>query len=174
MKRLNGKLAVVTGGNSGIGLATAKRFQEEGAKVAISGRNKETLDEAAKMTGNGVLAIQADVAKLADLDKLYAEVSGKPGKIDVLFVNAGVARNVPPAETSESTFDEQFDINIKGAYFTIQKALPLLNDGASIILNTSVVDNRGTPAPVLMQLPRQHCGPLLRPRRPNSLDAAFA
>ena len=143
-KRLKGKAAVVTGGNSGIGLATAKRLQEEGARVAISGRNKETLDEAAKMLGSGVVAIQADVAKLADLDRLYTEVSKKLGKIDVLFVNAGIAKNVPLAETSEGV-DEQFDINIKGAYFTIQKALPLLSDGASIILNTSIVDNRGTP-----------------------------
>lgn len=145
MKRLEGKVAVVTGGNSGIGLATARRFQLEGARVAISGRNKKTLDEAVKTIGNGVLAIQADVAKLADLDKLYTEISKKMGKIDVLFVNAGIAKNVPLAETPESVFDEQFDINIKGAYFTIQKAVPLLNDGASIILNTSVVDNRGTP-----------------------------
>jgi NAD(P)-dependent dehydrogenase (short-subunit alcohol dehydrogenase family) len=145
LKRLDGKVAVVTGGNSGIGLATAKRLQQEGAKVAISGRSKKTLDEAVKTIGNGVLAIQADVAKLADLDRLYTEVSKKMGKIDVLFVNAGIAKNLPLAETPESTFDEQFDINIKGAYFTIQKALPLLNDGASIILNTSVVDNRGTP-----------------------------
>lgn len=145
MKRLEGKVAVVTGGNSGIGLATARRFQLEGARVAISGRNKKTLDEAVKAIGNGVLAIQADVAKLADLDKLYTGISKKMGKIDVLFVNAGIAKNVPLAETPESVFDEQFDINIKGAYFTIQKAVPLLNDGASIILNTSVVDNRGTP-----------------------------
>jgi NAD(P)-dependent dehydrogenase (short-subunit alcohol dehydrogenase family) len=144
MARLEGKAAVVTGGNSGIGLATAKRFQEEGAKVAISGRSRETLDEAVRTIGNGVLAVQADVAKLADIDKLYAEVSQKLGKIDVLFVNAGVAKFASLAETSESTYDEQFDINIKGAYFTIQKALPLLNDGASIILNTSVADRQGT------------------------------
>jgi NAD(P)-dependent dehydrogenase (short-subunit alcohol dehydrogenase family) len=144
MARLEGKVAVVTGGNSGIGLATAKRFQEEGAKVAISGRSRETLDEAVRTIGNGVLAVQADVAKLADIDKLYAEVSQKLGKIDVLFVNAGVAKFASLAETSESTYDEQFDINIKGAYFTIQKALPLLNDGASIILNTSVADRQGT------------------------------
>lgn len=142
-KRLEGKVALVTGGNSGVGLATAKRFQEEGASVAISGRSKKTLDEAVESIGNGVLAIQADVAKLADLDKLYAEVSKKLGKIDVLFVNAGVVRFTPLGETSESTYDEQFDINIKGAYFTIQKALPLLNDGASIILNTSVADSKG-------------------------------
>jgi NAD(P)-dependent dehydrogenase (short-subunit alcohol dehydrogenase family) len=143
MKRLEGKVAVVTGGNSGIGLATAKRFQQEGARVAISGRSKKTLDEAVKMIGNGALAIQADVAKLAELDQLYAEVSQKLGKIDVLFVNAGVAKIASLAETSESMYDEQFDINIKGAYFTIQKALPLLNDGASIILNTSVADRKG-------------------------------
>jgi NAD(P)-dependent dehydrogenase (short-subunit alcohol dehydrogenase family) len=143
MKRLEGKVAVVTGGNSGIGLATAKRLQEEGARVAISGRSRKTLDEAVTAIGNGVLAIQADVSKLGDLDKLYAEVSQRLGKIDVLFVNAGVAKFATLAETSESTYDEQFDINIKGAYFTIQKALPLLNDGASIILNTSVADQKG-------------------------------
>jgi NAD(P)-dependent dehydrogenase (short-subunit alcohol dehydrogenase family) len=146
MKRLEGKVAVVTGGNSGIGLATAKRLQEEGAKVAISGRSKKTLEEAVKAIGNGVVAVQSDVAKLEDVDKLYAEVSRKLGKIDVLFVNAGVAKFAPLAETSESLYDEQFDINVKGAYFTIQKALPLLNDGASIILNTSVAGSTGNPA----------------------------
>jgi NAD(P)-dependent dehydrogenase (short-subunit alcohol dehydrogenase family) len=145
MKRLEGKVALVTGGNSGIGLATAKRFQEEGAKVAISGRSKKTLDEAVKIIGNGLVAVQSDVAKLPDLDKLFSEVSRKLGKIDVLFVNAGVAKFAPLAETSESLFDENFDINIKGAYFTIQKALPFLNDGASIILNTSVAGSTGTP-----------------------------
>ena len=145
MKRLEGKVAVVTGGNSGIGLATAKRLQEEGARVAISGRSRKTLDEAVKTIGNGVVAVQADVANLADVDKLYAEVSRKLGKIDVLFVNAGVAKFAPLAETSESLYDEQFDINIKGAYFTIQKALPFLNDGASIILNTSVAASTGNP-----------------------------
>jgi NAD(P)-dependent dehydrogenase (short-subunit alcohol dehydrogenase family) len=143
VKRLEGKVAVVTGGNSGIGLATAKRLQEEGARVAFSGRNKETLEEAVRTIGNGVVAVQADVAKLADVDKLYAEVSQKLGKIDVLFVNAGVAKFAPLSETSEDVYDQQFDINIKGAYFTIQKALPLLNDGASIILNTSVADSKG-------------------------------
>ena len=143
MKRLEGKVAVVTGGNSGIGLATAKRLQEEGARVAISGRSKKTLDEAVKTIGNGVVAVQSDVAKLTDLDKLFAEVSRKLGKIDVLFVNAGVAKFPSLAETSESVYDELFDINMKGAYFTIQKALPFLNDGASIILNTSVAGSKG-------------------------------
>jgi NAD(P)-dependent dehydrogenase (short-subunit alcohol dehydrogenase family) len=143
MKRLEGKVAVVTGGNSGIGLATAKRLQEEGAKVAIAGRSRKTLDDAVRSIGNGVVAVQADVAKLTDVDKLYAEVSKKLGKIDVLFVNAGVAKFAPLSETSEDGYDEVFNINIKGAYFTIQKALPFLNDGASIILNTSVVDSKG-------------------------------
>src|ERR1700739_2594991 len=145
MKRLEGKVAVVTGGNSGIGLATAKRLQEEGARVAISGRSKKTLDEAVRTIGNGVVAVKSDVAKLPDIDKLYAEVSRKLGKIDVLFVNAGVAKFAPLAETPESLFDENFDINIKGAYFTIQKALPFLKDGASIILNTSVAGRTGNP-----------------------------
>jgi len=145
MKRLEGKVAVVTGGNSGIGLAAAKRLQEEGAKVAISGRSKKTLDEAVKTLGNSVVAVQSDVAKLSDVDKLYVEVSRRLGKIDVLFVNAGVAKFTPIAETSESMYNEMFDINIKGAYFTIQKALPLLNDGASIILNTSVAGSTGNP-----------------------------
>jgi NAD(P)-dependent dehydrogenase (short-subunit alcohol dehydrogenase family) len=145
MKRLEGKTAVVTGGNSGIGLATAKRFLEEGARVAISGRNQKTLDEAVKTLGNGVLAVQADTAKLSETEKFLATVAQKFGKIDVLFINAGVAKFAPLAETSEGLFDEQFDINIKGAYFTIQKALPHLSDGASIILNTSVADKTGTP-----------------------------
>jgi NAD(P)-dependent dehydrogenase (short-subunit alcohol dehydrogenase family) len=146
MGRLEGKVAIVTGGNSGIGLATAKRLQEEGAKVVISGRSKKTLDEAVRTIGNGVLAIQADVSQLDELDKLYGEVSKKLGKVDVLFVNAGVAKFAPLADTSESTYDEQFGTNVKGAYFTIQKALPLLNDGASIILNTSVAGSKGNEA----------------------------
>jgi NAD(P)-dependent dehydrogenase (short-subunit alcohol dehydrogenase family) len=146
MARLTGKVAVVTGGNSGIGLASAKRLREEGARVAISGRNRKTLDEAVKIIGDGVLAVQADVAKLPDVDRFFAEVSKQFGKIDVLFVNAGIAKFAPLADTSESVFDEQFDINAKGAYFSVQKALPLLNDGASIILNTSTASIKGVPA----------------------------
>ncbi|MGB7461347.1 MAG: glucose 1-dehydrogenase, partial [Candidatus Acidiferrum sp.] len=145
MKRLEGKTAVVTGGNSGIGLATAKRFLDEGARVAISGRNQKTLDEAVKTLGDGVLAVRADTAKLGETEKFLTKVVQKFGKIDVLFVNAGVAKFAPLTETPESLFDEQFDINIKGAYFTIQKAVPHLNDGASIILNTSVAGTTGTP-----------------------------
>lgn len=143
MKRLEGKVAVVTGGNSGIGLAAAKRLQEEGARVAISGRDAQKLDAAVKAIGNGILALQSDVAKGADLDKLYATVSQKLGKIDVLFVNAGIYKFVPFEATTEGLYDELFDINAKGTYFTIQKALPFLNDGASIILTTSAAGEAG-------------------------------
>lgn len=143
MKRLEGKVAVVTGGNSGIGLAAAKRLQEEGARVAITGRNPQTLAEAQESIGNGVLPIEADVSRGGDLDRLYAAVSQKLGNIDVLFVNAGIYKFVPVSSTTEKLFDELFDINAKGAYFTIQKALPFLNDGASIILNTSIADEKG-------------------------------
>jgi len=143
MKRLEGKVALVTGGNSGIGLTTARRFRDEGARVALSGRNQKTLDEAVKTLGKDVLALQADVAKFADLDRLYAAVSQKFGKIDVLFANAGIYKFAPLAATSESLYDEMFDINTKGVYFTIQKAVPFLNDGASVILNTSVANEIG-------------------------------
>jgi NAD(P)-dependent dehydrogenase (short-subunit alcohol dehydrogenase family) len=143
MKRLEGKVAVVTGGNSGIGLASAKRLQDEGARVAIAGRSQKTLDEAVQTLGKDTLAVQADVAKLADLDQLYTAVSKKLGKIDILFVNAGVAKLAPFATTTEAVYDEDFDINTKGAFFTIQKAIPFLNDGASIILNTSVAGQKG-------------------------------
>jgi NAD(P)-dependent dehydrogenase (short-subunit alcohol dehydrogenase family) len=145
MKRFEGKTVVITGGNSGIGLATAKLFHDEGAKVAISGRDQKTLDEAVKFIGAGTLAVKADVAKLADIDKLFSQVSAKFGKIDVLFANAGIAKFAPAAETSEQIFDDMFDINVKGLYFTLQKALPLLNDNAGIVLNSSVVNAKGSP-----------------------------
>jgi NAD(P)-dependent dehydrogenase (short-subunit alcohol dehydrogenase family) len=145
MKRLEGKVAVVTGGNSGIGLASAKRLQEEGARVVIVGRSKKTLDEAVKTIGNGVVAVQADVSVAKDLDKLYATVSQKLGKIDILFANAGIYKFAPLAATSEDLYDELFDINTRGVYFTIQKALPHLNDGGSIIINTSVAGEIGVP-----------------------------
>jgi len=143
MRRLEGKVALVTGGNSGIGLATAKRFQEEGARVVISGRNQKTLDDAVKQLGKDVLAVRADVSKAEDLDKLYATISQKVGKIDVLFANAGIYKFAPATATTEGLYDELFDINAKGVYFTIQKALPNLNDGASIIINTSIASQIG-------------------------------
>jgi NAD(P)-dependent dehydrogenase (short-subunit alcohol dehydrogenase family) len=145
MGKLSGKVAVVTGGNSGIGLATAKLFRAEGARVAIAGRDQKTLDAAAKEIGGDTLAVRADVSNLEDLDKLYQAVKEKFGKIDVLFANAGIAKFAPLDQTSEQLFDQQFDVNVKGLYFSIQKALPLLNDGASIILNSSVAGVRGTP-----------------------------
>jgi NAD(P)-dependent dehydrogenase (short-subunit alcohol dehydrogenase family) len=144
MDRLKGKVAVVTGGNSGIGLASAKRFRDEGAKVAISGRSQKTLADAAKELGDDVLTVQADVSKFADIDKFFSAVKQRFGKIDVLFVNAGVAKFTPLDTVSEESYDEQFDINAKGSYFTIQKSLPYLNDGASIVLNTSVASHKGT------------------------------
>ena len=144
MKRFEGKVAVITGGNSGIGLATAKRFYQEGAKVAISGRSQRTLDEASKAIGSGLFAFKADVAKLPDLDRFYRAVVEKFGKFDILFVNAGVAKFLPVENADEAHYDEIFDINTKGAYYSIQKALPHINDGGSIILNTSVAGSKGT------------------------------
>jgi len=143
MKRLEGKVAVITGGNSGIGLASAKRLREEGAKIAISGRDAKTLESAAKEIGEGTLVVQGDVSKLSDIDKLYNAVKENFGKIDVLFVNAGIAIFAPYAMTNEELFDQMYDINVKGAYFTIQKEIPFLNDGASVILNTSIVSTKG-------------------------------
>jgi len=145
MARLSAKVAVITGGNSGIGLATAQRFHEEGARVVISGRDQKTLDQAVKTIGGDVIAVRADVSNLADLDRLYKTVAERFGKIDVLFANAGIAKFSPVADTTESLFDEIFDINVKGVFFTIQKALPLLNDGASIVINSSVASETGTP-----------------------------
>jgi len=145
MGKLEGKVAVITGGNSGIGLATAKEFSDQGAQVVISGRDRRTLNEAAKEVGNGVFAVRADVAKLAEIDGLFAEVKAKFGRIDVLFVNAGIGGFAPLEAMTEELYDSIIDVNLKGAYFTIQKALPLLADGASIVLNTSIAAHIGTP-----------------------------
>jgi len=144
-KRFLGKTIVITGGNSGIGLATAKLFHDEGAKVAISGRDQKTLDESVKVIGGDALAVKADVSKLADIDRLYSQVTAKFGKIDGLFANAGIAKFAPASESTEQLFDETFDINVKGLYFTLQKALPHLNNNARIVLNSSVVNAKGSP-----------------------------
>jgi NAD(P)-dependent dehydrogenase (short-subunit alcohol dehydrogenase family) len=144
--KLEGKVALVTGGNSGIGLATAKEFAREGARVVITGRDRRTLDAAAREIGGEVLALRSDAASLADIDGLFAAVKEKFGRLDVLFVNAGVAQFAPVEETTEELFDHVMDINFKGAYFTVKKALPLLADGASVVLNTSVVAHVGFPA----------------------------
>jgi NAD(P)-dependent dehydrogenase (short-subunit alcohol dehydrogenase family) len=145
MGKLEGKVAVITGGNSGIGLATAKEFKEQGARVVITGRDQETLDDAKRSIGGDVLAIRSDTSHLMEIDKLFAEVKEKFGKIDVLFVNAGVGKFAPVEEVTEDFFDSIMDINFKGAYFTIQKALPLLSNNASIVLNASIAANIGMP-----------------------------
>jgi NAD(P)-dependent dehydrogenase (short-subunit alcohol dehydrogenase family) len=145
MNRLAGKVAVVTGGNSGIGLATAKVFRAEGAKVVISGRNQKTLDEAVKAIGGDVFGVRADVSIPGDIDKLFTAVAEKWGKVDILFANAGIGKFVPVSDATEAHFDEIFDINVRGLFFTVQKALPHLNDGSAIVLNASVVDELGMP-----------------------------
>jgi NAD(P)-dependent dehydrogenase (short-subunit alcohol dehydrogenase family) len=145
MGKLKSKVAVITGGNSGIGLATAKEFVEQGARVVISGRDQRTLDEAVNALGDGVLAVRADVAKLADIDELFAAVATNFGRIDVLFVNAGIGKFAPLEAVTEELYDAIIDVNLKGAFFTLQKALPLLADGASIVLNTSINAHIGMP-----------------------------
>src|SRR6516162_5589523 len=141
--KLNGKLAVVTGGNSGSGLATAKRFVSEGAYVFITGRRQKELDTAVKEIGKKVTAVQSDVADLADLDRLFAQIKDDKGKIDIVFANAGVAKYAPLGKITEELYDSIFDTNVKGLLFTVQKALPLLRDGGSIILNASIVGSKG-------------------------------
>ena len=144
--KLEGKTAVITGGTEGIGLATAQLFVKEGAHVFITGRRQKQLDEAVAAIGSNVTGVQGDVAKLADLDRLYETVARVKKRIDIIFANAGVGEFVPFPNVSEEHFDKLFNINVKGALFTVQKGLPLLNDGGSIILNGSVASVKGTPA----------------------------
>ena len=146
MKRLEGKVAVITGGNSGIGLATAKRFVAEGAHVVITGRREKELQEAATAIGKNVTTVAGDVTRLADLDRLYAVVREEHGHIDVLFANAGWGELAPLEAATEEHFDKTFDLNAKGTFFTVQKALPLFKNGGSIILTASVANVRGDPA----------------------------
>src|SRR5580658_2564520 len=143
MSKHQGQVAVVTGGSSGIGLATAQLLAAEGAHVFITGRRKKELDFAVEQIGRNVTAVQGDVSKLADLDRLFAKVKETKGHIDILFANAGIAEGAPLTEITEEHFDRHFGINVKGALFTVQKALPLLRDGASIILTSSVVGSKG-------------------------------
>lgn len=143
MKKLENKVAVVTGGNSGIGLATAKLFAEHGAKVAITGRNKETIDNAVFEIGNAAIGVVSDVSDIKNIDKTYGTVKDTFGKIDVLVVNAGVYISAPLADYTEEMFDQTSDINFKGVFFSIQKALPYLNDGSSIIITASTVAHKG-------------------------------
>ena len=137
-KRLDGKTAVITGGNSGIGLATAQRFVQEGAYVFITGRRQDELDKAVKQIGRNVVGVQGDVSNLEDLDRLYETVKEQKGRIDILFANAGILNSAPLGSITESDFDKVFNINVKGLLFTVQKALTLFQDGGSIILTSSV------------------------------------
>src|SRR5882762_1749876 len=146
MGKLEGKNALVTGGNSGIGLATAKRFVNEGAYVFITGRRKPELDAAVNEIGENVTGVQGDVSNLADLDRLFAQIKQEKGKLDIVFANAGIARYAPFGQITEEHFDSIFDINVRGVLFTVQKALPLLPDGAAVILNASVVGSKGLSA----------------------------
>jgi len=143
MGKLEGKIALVTGGNSGIGLATAKQFVNEGAYVFITGRREPELAAAVKQIGENVTSVQGDVANLDDLDHLFAQIKREKGKLDVLFANAGIAKYGRLGEITEEFFDSIFDINVKGVLFTVQKGLPLMPDGSSIILNASIVGSKG-------------------------------
>ena len=144
--RLAGKVAVITGGNSGIGLATARRYVSEGARVAILGRDPTTVEAAVAELGYAAIGVVGDVQNLQDIDRLYDTVKREFGSIDFLFVNAGVAKMRPLEAVDEEHFDQLFAVNVKGAYFTVQKALPLLNDGGTIVLNTSIANQLGIPS----------------------------
>jgi NAD(P)-dependent dehydrogenase (short-subunit alcohol dehydrogenase family) len=146
MTKLDGKVAVITGGSSGIGLATAQRFVAEGAYVFITGRRESELEAAVKRIGKNVTAVQGDVSNLADLDRLYATIKQQKGHIDILFANAGTGEFSPLGAITEEHFDKTFNANVKGLLFTVQKALPLLTDGSSVILNASIVSSTGAPA----------------------------
>lgn len=141
--KLEGKVALVTGGTSGIGLATAKRFVDEGAFVFITGRRDKELAAAARDIGRNVTGVQGDVSKLGDLDRLFERIKREKGTLDIVFANAGTAKYAPVGEITEDFFDSIFDINVKGLLFTVQKALPLLPDGASIVLCASIVASKG-------------------------------
>ena len=143
MGKLEGKIALITGGNSGIGLATAKQFVDEGAYVFITGRREQELDSALRKIGKNVTAIQGDVSSVSDLDRLFAQIKRDKGKLDIVCANAGVATYAPFGQITEEHYDSIFNINVKGLLFTVQKALPLLPDGASIILNASIVASKG-------------------------------
>ncbi|MEO6805128.1 MAG: SDR family oxidoreductase [Edaphobacter sp.] len=146
MKKLDGKIALITGASNGIGLATAKRFVSEGAFVFITGRNRSRLDAAVKEIGSNVTAVQGDVANLKDLDRLFAQIKEEKGRLDIIFANAGSFKYAALDAIDEAFFDDMFNSNVKGLLFTVQKSLPLLPDGASIILNASIVSIKGIPS----------------------------
>jgi len=145
-QKLAGKVAVITGGSSGIGLATAKRFVNEGAYVFITGRRQSELDIALSEIGENATGIQSDVSNMTDLDRLYAVVKQQKGSLDIVFANAGTGAFAPFGQISEEHFDKQFDVNVKGLLFSVQKALPLMRSGGSIVLNASIVSSTGSPS----------------------------
>ena len=145
MKKLEGKIAVITGGNSGIGLATADLFKTEGATVVITARTKETFSQAKKELGDKFDIIQTDVIEMSDIENLYKQIKSRHGKIDILFANAGIAHFLPTEQVDEAFYDRQFDTNVKGLYFTVAQSLPLLSQGAKIVLNASTVATMGLP-----------------------------
>jgi NAD(P)-dependent dehydrogenase (short-subunit alcohol dehydrogenase family) len=146
MGKLEGKIALITGGNSGIGLATAKQFVNEGAYVFITGRREPELAAAVKEIGRNVTGVQGDVSKIGDLDRLFSRIKEEKGRLDIVFANAGTARFAPLGSITEDHYDLIFNTNVKGVLFTVQKALPLMPDGASIILNASIVGSKGLSA----------------------------
>ena len=143
MGKLDGKITLITGGNSGIGLATAKRFVAEGAYVFLTGRRNAELEAAVKEIGENAAGVAGDVSNLSDLDRLFARIKKEKGRLDVLFANAGIAKYATLGEITEDLYDAIFDINVKGLLFTVQKALPLMPDGSSVILNASIVASKG-------------------------------
>jgi NAD(P)-dependent dehydrogenase (short-subunit alcohol dehydrogenase family) len=145
MGKLDGKIALITGGNSGIGLATAKRFVGEGAYVFITGRRDAELAAAVAAIGKNIKALKGDVSNLDDLDRIVAEIHEAKGKLDILFANAGIAKFAALGEITEELYDSIFNINVKGMLFTVQKALPLMPDGAAIIVTSSIVGSKGLP-----------------------------
>ncbi len=146
MGKLEGKVALITGGSSGIGLATAQEFVSEGAHVFITGRRERELAVAVKEIGSNISGIRADVSNSGDLDRLFSQIKNDKGKLDIVFANAGSAKYAPIGQITEELYDSIFDINVKGVLFTVQKALPLIPEGGSIILNASIVGSKGLPA----------------------------
>lgn len=149
MSRLQNKVALVTGGNSGIGLATAQLFAQEGAQVIITGRDQATLDQAAALIGPGTLAVKSDVSNFDDLDQLFNQIKARFGGLDILFANAGIFKMAPLADNNEALYHELFDTNVKGVFFTIQKAVPVMRDGGAIVINASSVIHVGIPGAAL-------------------------
>ena len=174
MARLDGKTALITGGTTGIGLETAKLFQQEGARIALTGQNQERLNEAAQKLGSETVAIRANMQSLADIEAMALQVKEQLGGLDVLFVNAGITKSASLAEVDEAHIDEQMGINFKGAFFTIQKVVPFIRDRGSIVLTTSCLNQMGMPGMSIYADQKQRCDRLPRHLVPNSLNGESA